>query len=37
MGDDSAVRKAKGIKKCLIKLELMFENYKDCLLMARLY
>ena len=28
--DDSEVKKAKG-KKCLIKRELMLENYKDCL------
>ena len=31
MGDDSEVKKAKGTKKCAIKLELLFENYKDCL------
>ena len=31
MGDDSEVKKAKGTKKCIIKWELMFENYKDCL------
>ena len=31
MGDDSKVKKAKGTKKCIIKLELMFENHKDCL------
>ena len=30
-GDDSVVKKAKGTKKCVIKRELMFENYKDCL------
>ena len=24
-------KKAKGTKKCVIKRELMFENYKDCL------
>ena len=30
-GDDSEVKKAKGTKKCVIKRELMFENYKDCL------
>ena len=23
--------KAKGTKKCIIKRELMFKNYKDCL------
>ena len=31
MGVDSKVKKAKGTKKCVIKRELMFENYKDCL------
>ena len=31
MDDDSEVKKAKGTKKCVIKRELMFENYKDCL------
>ena len=31
MGDDSEVTKAKVTKKCVIKRELMFENYKDCL------
>ena len=31
MGDGSAVKKAKRTKKCLIKWELMFKNYKDCL------
>ena len=31
MGDDSEVKKAKGTKKCIIKRELMYENYKDCL------
>ena len=31
MDDDSEVKKAKGTKKCVIKQELMFENYKDCL------
>ena len=30
--DDIEVKKSKGIKKCVIKRELMFENYKDCLL-----
>ena len=33
MGDDSEVKKAKGTKKCVIKQELMFANYKDCLVM----
>ena len=31
MDDDSEKKKAKGIKKCVIKRELMFENYRDCL------
>ena len=31
MGNDSEVKKAKGTKKCVIKREPMFENYKDCL------
>ena len=29
MSDDSEVKKAKGTKKCIIKPELMFKNYKD--------
>ena len=29
MDDDSEVKKAKGTKKCVIKQELMFENYKN--------
>ena len=32
MDDNSEVKKSKGTKKCVIKRELMFENYKDCLL-----
>ena len=31
MDDNSEVKKSKGTKKCAIKRELMFENYKDCL------
>ena len=31
MEDGSEHKKAKGTKKCVIKHELMFENYKDCL------
>ena len=31
MEDDSEYKKAKGTKKCVIKRELMFENYKDSL------
>ena len=31
MDDNSEVNKSKGTKKCVIKGELMFENYKDCL------
>ena len=29
--DDSKKKKAKGTKRCVIKCDLMFENYKDCL------
>ena len=29
--DDSEHKRAKGTKKCVIKRELMFENYKDSL------
>ena len=31
MDDDSEKKKAKGIKKCVIKRRFMFENYKDSL------
>ena len=31
MDDDNEKKKAKGIKKCIIKCRLMFENYKDSL------
>ena len=31
MDDNSEVKKDKGTKKCIIKWELMFENYKSCL------
>ena len=31
MDDNSEVKKFKGTKKCIMKRELMFENYKDCL------
>ena len=31
MVDNSEVKKSKGIQKCVIKRELMFENYKDYL------
>ena len=37
MDDDSEVKRAKRTKKSIIKRELMFENYKDCLFMVRLY
>ena len=37
MDDDIEKKKAKGINKCLIKLRLMFENYKDSLLMIKPY
>ena len=32
MEDDSEMKKAKGVKRCVIKRRLMFENYKDSLL-----
>ena len=32
MDNDSEKNKAKGIKRCVIKRKLMFENYKDSLL-----
>ena len=31
LDDDNEIKKAKGIKKCQIKRELMFENHKDSL------
>ena len=31
MDDGSEVKKAKGTKKCIVKQELMFKNFKDCL------
>ena len=31
MDDDSEHKKAKGTKKCVIKIRLMLENYTDCL------
>ena len=31
MDGDSEVKKSKGTKTCVIKRELMFENYTDCL------
>ena len=30
MDDDAEEKKAKEIKKCVIKRELMFKNYKNC-------
>ena len=30
-GYDSEVKKSKATKKCIIKWEIMFENYTDCL------
>ena len=30
MNNDSKHKKAKGTKKCVIKIKLMFKNYKDC-------
>ena len=32
MEDDSEMKKAKGVKRCIVKRRLMFENYKDSLL-----
>ena len=29
--DDSEMKKAKGVKRCVVKRRLMFENYKDSL------
>ena len=31
LDDDTEHKKAKGTKKCIIKRELMFKNYEDCL------
>ena len=31
MEDDSETKRAEGVKKCVIKRRLMFENYKDSL------
>ena len=31
MDDNSEVKKSKETQKCVIKRQLMFENYKDCL------
>ena len=31
LDDDTEHKKAKGTKKCIIKRELMFENYKESL------
>ena len=31
MEDDSKMKKAKGVKRCVLKRRLMFENYKDSL------
>ena len=31
LDDDTEIKKAKGTKKCIVKRELMFENYKDAL------
>ena len=31
LDDDTEHKKAKGTKKCIVKRELMFENYKDSL------
>ena len=31
LDDDTEMKKAKGTKKCMVKRQLMFENYKDAL------
>ena len=31
MDDDTEMKKAKGTKKCIVKREIIFENYKDAL------
>ena len=31
MDDGSEVKKTKGTKKSIVKQELMFKNFKDCL------
>ena len=36
MDDDSELKKSKGTKKRVIKRELMFENYTDCLLNGKI-
>ena len=36
MEDGSEHQKAKGIKKCVVKRELMFRNYKDSLLIDKI-
>ena len=37
MDDDSEKRKAKGVKRCVIKLGLVFEHYKDSLINKKIY
>ena len=37
MDDGSEKKKTKGTKKCIIKRELMFENYRDCLFNGEVY
>ena len=37
MDDNTEHKKAKGTKKCIIKRELMFKNYKDSFLMIKSY
>ena len=32
MKDDNEMKKAKGIKRCVVKRRVIFENYKDLLL-----
>ena len=35
LDDDTEHKKTKGTKKCIIKRQLMFENYKESLFMIK--
>ena len=37
MDDDMETNKAKGVKRCVIKWRLIFENYKDSLFNNKTY
>ena len=37
MDDDSENKKAKGIKRCIVKKKTMFESYKDSLFNNKIY